>query len=195
MDKKEAAKILSVLFSEYPHYFSKMKESDIKGKVNLWASLFADDEYKAVGQALKLWLITDTSGYPPTVGQIKDSLYKLTAQPELTESEAWARLMKAAENGYYNSRAEFSKLPEIVKRIIGDHRTLIEYSQMSTNELNTVVQSNFNKMYRAELERERLCAKLPDDMRQLGTFADYDELTPPEQIRAIEQKFMEIQEG
>lgn len=193
MNNSETAKILSIIFSEYPQFFTKLKEQDIPAKIKLWSKLFADDNYNIVGQALKLYLITDTTGYPPTVGQLKEEVRKLTTVPQMSETEAWNAVMKAAEDGYYNSYGEFEKLPDTIKNVLGSHKTLTDYALMSTKELDTVVQSNFIKAYRAEIERQATLEKLPEEMRNMGIYAGYKGIkeTSADTIKQIQERYAE----
>lgn len=193
MNNSETAKILSIIFSEYPHFFSKLKENDIPAKIKLWEKLFADDDYNIVGQALKLYLITDNTGYPPTVGQLKEEVRKLTTVPQMSETEAWNAVMKAAEDGYYNSYEEFEKLPDTIKNVLGSHKTLTDYALMSTKELDTVVQSNFIKAYRTEIERQATLEKLPKEMKNMGIYAGYKGIkeTSANTIKQIQERYAE----
>lgn len=193
MNNSETAKILSIIFSEYPHFFTKLKENDIPAKIKLWEKLFADDDYNIVGQALKSYLITDNTGYPPTAGQLKEEVRKLTTVPQMSETEAWNAVMKAAEDGYYNSYGEFEKLPDTIKNVLGSHKTLTDYALMSTKELDTVVQSNFIKAYRAEIERQTTLEKLPKEMRNMGIYAGYKGIkeTSADAIKQIQARYAE----
>lgn len=66
MNKQETAKILAVIKQTYPAFYYRQSEDDIKKSVNLWQSLFEDDDAVIVGAALKSFIVSDASGYPPT---------------------------------------------------------------------------------------------------------------------------------
>ena len=158
MTLEESKKILVVVTSIYHNFYKDISAIEINSQINLWASIFADYEYKDVNNALVSYIATDNSGYPPLPGKIMDMMYKLNeiASPEKypNEIEAWSMVYKAICNSGYNSVQEFEKLPEIIKKTIITSSYLRELAL--TEDFNIGVESsNFKKAYRATIERQK----------------------------------------
>lgn len=167
MTKQEITKILVILKAAYPAFYRDVSRQEANDAIDLWASLFVDDEPQLVEMAVKSFISADDRGYPPVPGQIKAKMRLLRAKPEQGEAEAWATVMRAVRNGFYGAREEFARLPPLVQRIVGSPVQLREWSQISTEELNTVVASHFRRAYREAAEYEREIAALPSDARAL----------------------------
>lgn len=182
MNKSEAAQILSYIKIAYPYYAAKLTTEDAKMAINLWESMFLDDPVSDVGAAVKAYIASDTTGYAPAISQIKDILRRMkSTEPELTAGEAWALVSKAAEDGYYNSRKEFAKLPHVVQRALGgNHQVLRDYSQMDVKTFESVIKSQFVREYNAVLDRENEMLMLPAHVKKY--FAQLREATKAKQI-------------
>lgn len=168
MTLQETADILSICKAEWPQSFCKMSKKDGEAKLNLWASMFVDDDVRLVGAAVKALIVAGDREFAPRVGQIKEQMRKLTAgNGEKTEAEAWARIRKAIRNSAYDSEAEYKRLPGILKKLVGDPSQLREWAVMDSEELNTVVASNVQRAYRTMKQREDETAKLPADVKAI----------------------------
>ena len=185
MTYDETLKVFAVLKANYSNFYKNITKQDAEAQVNLWNEMFADDTYTAVGAAVKAYIATDTSGYPPNVGKIKNYLLKfMQAEDEMTEIEAANRVLKAVERGIYNSVEEFEKLPETLKRLVGSATRLREWALMNSDELNSIVASNLMRSYRAVRESERQTAALPESVRnvisQIADSKKLDNIALPE---------------
>ena len=167
MTREETIKVLAVLKAAYPAFYRGMKADELNGIVNLWASQFEGDDYKTVGAAVQAHIATDTKGYPPHIGAIKEAIRKITQPDEMSEMEAWGYVVSALRNSGYNSVAEFYKLPPVVRRIVGSPSQLREWAMMDSDTVQSVVQSNFMRSYRARAQHEREYLALPENVREL----------------------------
>lgn len=168
MTREETLAIMGVLKAAYPSYYKDMKRSDANGIVDLWTAMFADDAVEVVAAAVKAHIATDTKGFPPHIGVIKDAIVKLT-QPkelELTEQEAWSLVNKATRNGTWAAQEEFEKLPEVLQRLVGSPSQLKEWAAMDADVVASVVASNFQRSYKARISYERERLALPEDIKQ-----------------------------
>lgn len=66
----------------------------------------------------------------------------------MTELEAWNIVHKAIYRSTYNSKEEFEKFPEIIKRIVRSHEQLKKWAMMDVDEVNMVIESNFQRSFR-----------------------------------------------
>lgn len=170
MDKADALKTIAILTLAYPSAYEKYDEEKLNKIAELWQLMFADDRSEEVAAAVKSFIATDVKGFPPSIGQIKEQLSNLRTgeNGELTEQEAWALVNKAIRNsGWGRYRKEFSELPPVIQRCIGDPRMLEAWGQMDTETVNSVVASNFMRGYRARAAHIREFEKLPSDVKAL----------------------------
>ncbi len=189
MTREETIKILAVIRVAYPAFYSKMTPQDAELTVKLWTKMFNAAEYKNVGAAVEEFISTDTSGYPPSIAQIKKLMGRTAVKNELSADDAWALVSKAAEDGYYNAYNEFKKLPLRVQRILGSASKLKTYSLMSDKEFDTIEYKCFVKAYNAELEKDQH-EYIMNDFKPLnsGTHGEF-EPTSKETIKEIEEAY------
>lgn len=165
MTVEETLKIMAVLKASYPNFYRDMKRKDAEGIVNLWADMFSGDDYRLVAVAVKALIASDSKGFPPVIGQVKEKLRLLTGREEMTEQEAWGLVAKAVRNGIWGAQEEFEKLPEDVQRIVGSPEQLRSWAQMESDSLHSVVASNFQRAYRVKAAQKREYAALPEDVK------------------------------
>lgn len=179
MTRKAVQKILATLAVAYPHAFAKTTDADTEPIVKLWMRQFEGFEGPEVFAAVDALIATRREGYAPTIGEIKDQVMKLRQREALSETEAWALVAKACANGIYGYKTEFEKLPEEVQRAVGRPEQLLDWAMISTEELQTVVASNFMRGFKARRQRDRENAILPPAVRQfIGTAADKMAMLP-----------------
>lgn len=172
MTKKETAQILAVLQANYPDYFRDKSDEMREATVNLWHTCFERDPYPVVQAAVMAYIQTSTDRFMPNVGLIREQIRKLTEPEGLSEAEAWGLVKNALRNGLYGYHEEYAKLPPVVQRCLGSENTLREWAMMESDELDSVVASNFQRSYRAISKSEEEWAKLPpgfrDEMKRLS---------------------------
>ena len=165
MNKKETVGIMAIIETAYPTI--KRTEQQRIEAVNLWSSLFADDDPLDVAQAVRGFIVGDTTGFPPSIGQIKARLAQMKKPQALSEVEAWGLVSKACQNGYYGAEEEFNKLPKTIQATIGSPRQIREWSMLDTATLESVIASNFMRAYKIMETRETEYAALPEKEKRL----------------------------
>ena len=180
INQKEAVLILMELQANYPDTDKSKSNEALSVKVNLWATSFSDEPYEVVQAAVRAYIANNTERFAPNIGQIKEQIRKLTHPDELTEGEAWALVQKAMQNSAYNAAGEFSKLPQLVRKVIGSASNLRAYAMMGEAEALTVFASNFQRGYRTAQSREAAMEKTPLAIRQMfaGLTAKMPEALP-----------------
>ena len=76
---------------------------------------------------------------------------------DANEIAAWGVVLKALRNSTYHSEEEFNKLPLVIQKAVSSPGQLREWATMENLDgtgLN-VIQSNFMRTYRLEIEREK----------------------------------------
>ena len=196
MTIEETGIIMDILTTAYPRFYSGPNAPGMMKTLTLWAEMFARDDVALVAAAVKALIESDSKGFPPHIGAVKEKLRLISAGDEMTEAEAWGIVAKALRNSAYGSREEFDKFPPVIKRIVGSPSQLREWSMMDSETVHSVVASNFQRSYKAIAQREKEQAKLPPDVKALvGKLADAKkievlpekkpELPPEPEARAV----------
>lgn len=191
MKREETTAIMRILETAYPQFYAKQGADTRKDALRLWHDMFADDNGFEVGAAVKAFIATDTKGFPPSIGQIKERLVQLRAPDMLDEAQAWGIVSRAIKRSAYHADEEFEKLPQIIQAVVSSPAMLKAWAMGDAETLQTVVASNFQRAYRARAYEAKERLALPAEirqvlecrevMRELPARADPDEL----QRRAI----------
>jgi len=169
MTRDETKQLLFAINSLYVNFTIKSSE-DLTNKTNIWFFVLEEFELADIMQAFKIYATCDNKGFPPTAGQLIDKIYTVENLNELTEFEAWAMVSKAISRSGYHSIDEFSRLPEIIQRAAGRSENLKNWSQLACDEVETVIQSNFIRNYRLELQKKSTFERLPKDIKESNAF-------------------------
>lgn len=163
MTRDEAKKLIMVMTAAYPNYHPQ----DLTQTVDAWAALLSDYEYKPVAEALQRYILSDRSGFAPSIGQLTAILAEKDNQ-FMEPLAAWALVFKAIGRSGYGSVEEFEKLPPEIQEAVGSAANLYEMSQMDTGTVNSVEQSHFISAYRAVINRRKVDIALPPKLRLYG---------------------------
>ena len=150
------------MVDSYPNY----KPNNISETVDVWQMMLSDYDYNLVAMALKAYILSDTSGFAPSIGQLVGKIQTLTKPKELNEMEAWSLVCDALQNSGYNYAEEYAKLPPLVKKAVG-LPTQLQAWALTENLNKDVVGSNFMRCYRIEVERQKEISKMPQNVREL----------------------------
>lgn len=167
MTKQDTYQLLATLQAFYPDSFRGMTDAAAQMKLTLWQEQFADEPGAVVIAAAKAYASTDTKGFMPTPGQIKEQIRLIQKENELSEQEAWDLVMKALRNSSYGAVEEFAKLPEPVRHAVGSHNMLRQWVNYAAGELQFVA-SEFKKAYRQIIEKKNNLDKIPVAVKQLA---------------------------
>ncbi len=166
MTAKEILKILSVLKASYPSHYRGMTESDLDTMIEVWHEMFAEAEYPEMDKAVREYILTDKSGFPPSIGQLNHILYsRNTAGAYLTPQAASELVAKAVSRSGWHEKEEFEKLPPIIQSIVRTPRMLHEWSQLEASTFHTVILSNFQRSYQTAMERQQEIDSLPSSLK------------------------------
>ena len=150
------------MVDSYPNY----KPNDISETVNVWNMMLSEYTYDQISIALKAYILSDTSGFAPSIGQLVDKMKSITSPQELNEMEAWSLVCDALQNSGYNYAEEYAKLPPLVQKAVG-LPTQLQAWALTENLNKDVVGSNFMRCYRIEVERQKEISKMPQNVREM----------------------------
>lgn len=163
MTREETKKIIMVIASAYPNWHP----SDMTLTVDAWTLMLEDFSYNQVAAALKAFVLSDASGFAPSVGQLIGMMDRLGNSEELSEMEAWSLVSKALRRSIYYADSEYEKLPEAVQKAVGSPEMLRSWAETDMKSIENVVQSNFMRTYRQELIKLKEMRKIPANVRAL----------------------------
>jgi len=163
MTRQEALAIMAMLKTAYPSFYKDLSKEELNAAVNLWATMFSEESIQVVTEAIKALMCT--LKYPPTIADVKEKIAMITQPPIMTEMEAWDMVRRAIS--YYHANEAFANLPPILQKIVGSPNQLREWALMDVDTVNSVIQSNFMRSYKAKVAQEKEYAMLPESTRQL----------------------------
>jgi len=151
MSREEIQDLLISIQSLYPNW----KPENKTATVNAWHWALEEYPAQAVKAALQIYVKTNNTGFAPSVSQIINGIYKPMEKDTLSEGEAWSLVKRAIQDGNYHSEERFNELPEIVQKAIGSHNMIKQWAATDSDEVNTVIMSNFQRSYRIIVQREQ----------------------------------------
>lgn len=163
------AKEFGFLADAIKTYFPRDNVLPTENAMRLWYSELKDIPYQLAHLALQKYVCTNK--FAPTIADIREQVAELNNQneEELNETVAWSLVLNAIRHSAYYSNEEFEKLPPVVQRAVSSPRQLREWAilENADGKTMTVIQSNFQRAFRVEQQRERERSKLSPDVLKL----------------------------
>ncbi len=153
MNKSDIATIIGILKTAYPQYYKD--RNSIIDTTNLWYEMFEKDDINIIKIAVKNYITNNISGFPPTIGEIKNEMYKLNVGDEKNDIELWNELKSAIRNGIYYSEKIFPTLSKELQIYLKNSMQLKELAMSSIDEIDTVQKGIFLKQMPIIKKREK----------------------------------------
>lgn len=132
---------------------------------NLWYTALQDIPYPSLNRASTSYIMSNR--FPPTIADIRQLAYDLTAQPDELPSAAWNQLLRALRMSYApDSEDVWNQLPEITKKIVGGYATFRAWGNTELSALESVQRPMFVKRFEEYTQREREAAAIPENLRK-----------------------------
>lgn len=145
MTRDEVIQIVMVL----TYTFDNFHPDDLTALVDTWTAILADEDAKAIEQAVIIYCKSNHE-FAPKPGQL---IEMARPKPEvMSEMEAWSLVRRAISNGYYGAEQEFEKLPQEIQKVLGGPSQLRTWA-VDENFNENVAMSNFQRSYRTVLQR------------------------------------------
>jgi len=158
MTKDETKKLLMMIEAAYP----QSKFDNPAETIAAWHFLLEEYPADAVLAAFQIYVKTNNTGFAPSVSQIIGCMHKPSEVEQLSEGEAWDLVKRAIKDGNYNSQKGFDELPPLVQRAVGSASMIHYWAGCDSDEVNTVIMSNFQRTYRAVLSKQDFNNKVPE---------------------------------
>ena len=159
MTRDDTKELLMTIKALYPNF--DIKPEQMTATLNAWHLMLEEYPADAIGGALKIYVKTNDSGFAPSVSQIIGCMHKPVEMDRLTEGEAWHLVKKALADSAYNAKERFEELPPEVQRAVGGVEMLRAWGQMDSEEVNSVVASNFQRTYKAVIAQNNYAERVP----------------------------------
>ena len=163
------AKEFGFLADAIKTYFPRDNVLPTENAMRLWYEELKDIPYQSAYIALRKYV--SINKYAPTIADIREQVAELSNQNDdgLNETAAWLFVLKAIRRSTYYSEEEFAKLPATVQRAVASPKQLREWATLEDvdGKTLTVIQSNFQRSFRVEQQRERERNKLSQDILKL----------------------------
>lgn len=167
MTKDETRRVITYIAGAYPKFYSNVTERSLQGQIATWTDLLEEHDVKSVMIGVKGYITADSSGFPPTPGQIIEYMQRVTHPADLTAVAAWSLVRRAVNSPRDQYEAAFASLPEIIQETLGGPERGVAQLKawggdgMSIQAFETVEQSNFFRSYEATQKRLAIDRKLP----------------------------------
>jgi len=161
--RDEVVVLMGMIRTAYPRFYSNMTKDEARQAIDLWSTMFADDDAKIVTEAVKAMITT--LKFPPTIADVKEKIRLITIPERMTEMEAWNLVYDAICSANYSAQANFDRLPPTIQRIVGSPNSLKEWAMMEADIVKSVIQSNFMRSYRMIMENEKQLEMLPQSTK------------------------------
>lgn len=76
MTRAETLEILTTIRVAYPNFYRNSSPEDTDAATKLWVKMFADEPYELVSAAFERYIASDTKGFPPPIGVLKETIRK-----------------------------------------------------------------------------------------------------------------------
>lgn len=167
MTTEDTTMILAVLKTAYPSSFARLSGQEARATVALWAEMFADEPGELVAAAVKAIIIENSGNFAPSIGEIKRRVQEMMQPEGMTAQEAWQMVSRAASQcSLQDPEPEFRKLPPAVQRAVGSARQLRDWGLVDEEAFQTVIASNFRRIWETQQKREKAKAMLPAELRE-----------------------------
>ncbi len=160
MTVDEAGTLLQYMSTDYPNF----KSQNMGFTVTRWASAFEGTPFEVVLSAYNAYVLKG-SDYAPNVGHIAKIIKDNVSDPKMSELEAWGEVVKAVRDSD-RAAEHFENFSLEIKRAVGCPENIKAWGRdITEEEFNTVIQSNFIKNYRIQEKKFEEYANLPEHIR------------------------------
>lgn len=170
MTRSDAAKLMGIIVLAYPNYDKFKDEKQVKATVNLWATMFSEDDTDIVGLAVKKHIATNK--WPPSVAELRELMLEMTAPDLIAPDQAWLAVsdyIKLHGECTYGGEGEDESLPPLVRRAvesIGYHNLYEMNCGSCRGSKPGMARTAFMNLYEQLYERERNRAMTPGCVTQ-----------------------------
>ena len=162
MTREQTVDLIRSLVSIYPNW----KPENLTDTVNAWQWALEEYPAPAVKAALQTFIKTSNTGFAPSVAELIGCMQKLEGDKYPSEGEAWAMVKKAIQDGNYHAEEQFNELPPLVQKAVGGVNMIRQWAMTDSDEVNTIIMSNFQRTYRILVKRQEFDDRVPIEVKE-----------------------------
>lgn len=163
MTREQTQELLLTIDTLYPNF--QVKDKTLA--VNAWFWALKDYPAAGIKAALEIYIKTNNGPFPPSAAQLIGCYHAPQDNDKMSEGEAWALVKKAIRDGCYHSEEQFAELPEDIQRAVGGAAMIQQWAMCDSDEINTVVMSNFQRSYKAIQAKQGFSEKVPPQLMEI----------------------------
>lgn len=163
MTLEETKKVLMTANALFPQW----KVENPTETTQAWHWALKDYPAELVMAGMQIFVKTSNSAFAPSPSELIECMHKIEENERLSEGEAWALVKKAIKDGNWHAEERFAELPPIIQRAIGGAEMIHQWAQTDSDEVNTVIMSNFQRTYRAILSKQDFSDRVPTQITEL----------------------------
>lgn len=168
MTRSDAAKLMGIIVLAYPNYDKFKDEKQVKATVDLWATMFSEDDAGIVGLAVKKHIATNK--WPPSVAELRELMLEMTAPDLIAPDQAWLAVSDFIKlHGEHLYGEPRDSLPTLIARVvesIGYHNLYEMNCGSYRGSKPGMARTAFMSLYEQLYERERNRAMTPGYVTQ-----------------------------
>jgi len=167
MTIKETALVFSILTAAYPYFYRDIRndEQQVADAMSIWHEMIAEYDIATVKVALKR-LIAIQKEYPPTIGQLLESITIVSGHAAPDADEVWGEIIGAiSKYGYCRAAEALNSISEFARQAVKAFgwETLCRSENIETD------RAHFLRVYQAIKTRNDHKYILPKDVRAFIT--------------------------
>lgn len=162
MTRDEVKTIIRIMVATWPNY----KPADLSQTVDVWTEMIGDINFGLAKAAIKAYAQTDTTGFAPSVGQLRAKVVELTSRQSMSEADAWETIVRAVRRSSYYSVEEFNKLSPELQEAVGGPETLRSLAAEDESRIS-FAKPGIMKNFQIAQQRQRERLQLSADVRAL----------------------------
>ena len=163
MTIRDTTLVFSILTAAYPYFYRDIRqdEDQMRDAISVWHEMLAEYDIVTAKVALKR-LIATQKEYPPTIGQMLESINIVSGHAAPDADEIWAEITNAIHNyGYYRAIEAIDSLSEFAR----DTVKAFGWEALCKSENAETNRAHFLRIYQAIKTRHDHKYILPGDVR------------------------------
>ena len=168
MTREETVNLVYAVLVTFPSQYKNIDKATIEKMVSAWFLILGDYDYKVVQSGFKAYCQSDRTGFAPSPGQIINAAQDIATPVASSGAEMWSLVLRASRDSIYHAEERFAELPPLVQQAVGSPSTLRAMGQVDTGTVDTVLQSQFLREYRALEEMSRKEGRYSPDLKALA---------------------------
>jgi len=163
MTLKNTVHVFALLTAAYPYFYRDIRQDDdqMQTAISLWYEMLAEYDVEIVIIALKR-LIAIHKEYPPTIGQLLESISTVSGHMAPDADEIWEEIVAAIRNyGYYRTIEGLESLSPLAYQAV----KALDWYALCKSENPETDRAHFLRIYQAIKTRNDQRYVLPKEVR------------------------------